>query len=56
MYIYHRRRVFVAGYDWFEGKMLYFNTQIRVYHILFTDRTTDYVPAEDSDGIDLILL
>ena len=56
MYIYHRRRVFVAGYDWFEGKMLYFNTQIRVYHILFTDGTTDYVAAEDFDGIDLILL
>ena len=56
MYIYHRRRVFVAGYDWFEGKMLYFNTQIRVYHILFTDGTTDYAIAEDFDGIELILL
>ena len=32
-----------------------FNTQIREYHILFTDRTTDYVAAEDFDGIDLIL-
>ena len=40
---------------WFEGKTLYFNTQIRKYHILFTDRTTDYVVAEDFDGIDLIL-
>ena len=56
MYIYHRRRVFVAGYDWFEGKMLYFNTQIRVYHILFTDGTTDYVAAVDFHGIDLVLL
>ena len=26
-----------------EEKNLYFNTQICVYHILFTDRTTDYV-------------
>ena len=41
---------------WFEGKILYFNTQIREYHILFTDGTTDYVAAEDFDGIDLILL
>ena len=56
MYIYHPRGVFVAGYGRFEGKTLYFNTQIRVYHSLFTDRTTDYVAAEDFDGIDLILM
>ena len=36
--------------------MLYFNTQIRVCHILFADGTTDYVTAEDFDGIYLILL
>ena len=54
--IYHPHRVFLAGYGWFEGKNLYFNTQICVYHILFTDETTDYVSAEDFDGIDLILL
>ena len=36
--------------------MLYLNTQIRVYHILFTGGTTDSVVAEDFDGIDLILL
>ena len=30
-------------------------TQICVYHILFTDITSDYVAAEDSDGIDLIV-
>ena len=56
MYIYHPHGVFLAGYGWFEGKILYFNTQIRVYHILFTDETTDYVAVEDFDGIDLILL
>ena len=39
---------------WFEGKILYFNTQIREYYILFTDGTTVYVAAEDFDGIDLI--
>ena len=39
---------------WFEGKILYFNTQIREYHILFTDGTADYVADEDFDGIDLI--
>ena len=55
MYIYHPRRVFLAGYGWFEGKNLYFNTQICVYHILFTDGTTDYVAAEDFDGIDFWL-
>ena len=38
---------------WFEGKILYFNTQIREYHILFTDGTTDYVVAKDFDGIDV---
>ena len=48
--------VFLADYGWFEGKVLYFNTQIHVYHILFTDGTTDYAVAEDFDGIDLILL
>ena len=42
---------------WLEGKILYFNTQIREYNILFTDGTPDYVVAdEDFDGIDLILL
>ena len=56
MYIDHPRWVFLAGYGWFEGKILYFNTQIRVYHILFTDGTTDYVAAEDFNGIGLILL
>ena len=49
MYIYHRRGVFLAGYDWFKGKISYFNTQIRVYHILFTDGTTDDFAAEDCD-------
>ena len=56
MYIYHPHGVFLASYGWFEGQILYFNTQIRVYCILFTDETTDYVAAEDFDGTDLILL
>ena len=56
MYICHSRRVFLDSYGWFYGNILYLNTQIRVYHILFTDGTTDYVVAEDFDGIDLIFL
>ena len=56
MNIYHPRGVFLAGYGWFERNILYLNTQIRVYHILFTGRTTDYVASEDFDGIDLVLL
>ena len=56
MYIYHPRGVFLAVYDWFKGKILYFNTQICVYHILFTDKTTDCVAAEDFDGTDHIFL
>ena len=51
MYAYHPRGVFLAGYGWFEGKILYFNTQICVYHILFTDGTIDYVAGEDFDSI-----
>ena len=51
MYIYHPHGVFLAGFGWFEGNILYFNIKIRVYHILFTDRTTDYVAAEDFDGL-----
>ena len=43
MYIYHQRGVFLAGYGWFEGNILYFNIQICVYHILFTDKTTGYI-------------
>ena len=54
MYIYHSREVFLASYDWFGGKILYFNIQIHVYHILCTDGTTDYVAAEDFDGKYLI--
>ena len=56
MYIYHPSGIFLAGYGWFEGKVFYSNTQIRVYHILFNGGTTDRVEAEDFDGIDLILL
>ena len=51
----HPRGVYLAGYDWFEVRILYFNIQIRVYHNLFTDGTTDYVVAEDFDGTNLIL-
>ena len=43
MGIYHPCVVFLAGYGWFEGKNLYFNIQICVYHILFTDKTTGYI-------------
>ena len=56
MYNYHPPGVLLAGYGWFEGKMSYCNTQIRVYHILFTNGTTDYFAAEDVDGIGLTLL
>ena len=60
MYVYHPHVhphiIFLAGYAWFERKFLYFNTQICAYHILFNNGTTDYVAAEDFDGIDLILL
>ena len=42
MYIYHLREVFLPVYGWFEGNILYFNTLIRAYHILFTDGTTDH--------------
>ena len=56
MYIYHPRRVFLAGYGWFEANILYLDTQIRVYHIWFIDGTADYVTTEDFDGMDLFLL
>ena len=56
MYIYHPLGVFLVVYGWFEGNILYFNTQTWVYHILLTDGTTDYAAAEDFDGVDLILL
>ena len=55
IYIYNPCGLFLE-YGWFEGKNLYFNIQIRVYHISFIDGTTDYVAVEDFDGIDLILL
>ena len=56
MYIYHPRGS-ISGWLWLVWrKILYFNTQIRVYHILFTERTTDYVADENFDGIDLIFL
>ena len=55
IFIYHPHTVFMAGYDWFEGKVLYFSTQICVYHILFTVWTTDSVEAADFDGIHPIL-
>ena len=53
--MYHPCGIFLAGYGWFEGKILYFNTQICVYNIFFTDGATDNVAAEYFDGIDHIL-
>ena len=53
MYIYHPRGVFLADYGWFEGNIFYFNTQTRVYHILFIDGT-NYIAAEDLDGIEIL--
>ena len=47
IYIYHPCIIFLAGYGWFGGEVLYFNNQIRVYHVLFTDGTTGYAAAED---------
>ena len=47
MYIYHPRIIFLACYGWFEGEVLYFDNQIPVCHILFTDGTTDYAAAID---------
>ena len=56
IYIYHPRGVFLAGYGLFDGKFLYFNTQIRSYYIFCLLKEPDYVAADDFDGIDLILL
>ena len=56
MYTYHPRGVFLTGYGWFEGSILYFITHIRVYHILLTDTITNYVADGDFDGIDPMLL
>ena len=56
MYIYHPLGVFLAGYGWFEANISYFNTEIGLCHILFTDGTTVYVAAEGFGGTDLILL
>ena len=56
MYIYHPLGVFLAGYGWFEGNISYFNNEIGLCHILFTDGTTVYVAAEGFGGTDLILL
>ena len=36
MYVYHQRGLF-----WLVMAVLYFNTQIRVYHILYTDGTIE---------------
>ena len=38
-----------------KKKTLYINTQIGVYHILWTDGTTNYLAGEDFDDIDLTL-
>ena len=55
MYIYIILKEYFGLARLIWRKISYFNTQIRVYHILFIDETTDYVAAEDFDSIDLIL-
>ena len=42
----------MAGYGWFEGKVLYFSTQNITFCLLSELQT---VEAADFDGIDLIL-
>ena len=46
MYIYHPHGEFLADFGRFEGNILYFNTQIRVYHILLTDGTQTMLQLE----------
>ena len=55
MYTYHLHGALLAGYGWFAGKILYFNTQIHVYTFCLLTKP-DSVAAKDFDGIEIILL
>ena len=43
MYIDHHAEYFWLVMTGLKEKKVYFNTQIRVYHDLFTDGTTNYI-------------
>ena len=38
---------------WFEGEIMYFNTELQEYLISFNDGTADYAATEDFNGVDL---
>ena len=41
---------------WSEGEIMYYNNELGEYHIFFNDGTSDFVKAEDTDGVELVLL
>ena len=42
--------------EWFIGDIMYFNTAIEEYKVVYSDRTSDYIRKDDFDGVQIILL
>ena len=49
---------FKALYEngWFIGDIMYFNTALKEYKVVYPDGTSDYIRKDDFDGVQIILL
>ena len=45
-----------ALYDWFVGKINYYNKLLEEYYVLYEDNTEDYISLDDVDGVEVHLL
>ena len=41
---------------WFIGDIMYFNTALEEYKVVYPDGTYDYIRKDDFDGVQIILL
>ena len=41
---------------WFVGNILYFNTTLKEYKVIYDDETSDFVAENDIDDVEVIVI
>ena len=41
---------------WYKGEIMYFNSRIGKYKVVFTDGDEDFIGIEEIDNIEIVLL
>ena len=42
--------------DWHTGEIMWYNTKLDEYQVLYEDSNEDYIKLDDINGIDMILI